>query len=120
MPAMNRREFLASAGAGLVLGFVVPQRRRAEAAAPAALNAFLRIAPDDRITILTNHSEMGQGVWTMVPMLIAEELDVELARVRVEHAPAVRELYGHAAWNSQVTGGSSSTSLEFDRLRRVG
>jgi isoquinoline 1-oxidoreductase beta subunit len=119
--SVNRREFLASTAGGLVLGFVLPARvRRAEAAAGAAvLHAFLRIAPDETVTILCNHSEMGQGVWTMVPMVIADELDADWARVRVEHAPAAL-VYGHAAWGSQMTGGSSSTSSELDRLRRVG
>jgi isoquinoline 1-oxidoreductase subunit beta len=121
----SRRQFLRATSTGLVVAFVVPRRwREAEAAADAAvdataLNAFVRIAPDDTITILSNHSEMGQGVWTMVAMVIAEELDADWARVRVEHAPAARE-YGHAVWGGQLTGGSSSTSHELDRLRRVG
>lgn len=80
---------------------------------------FVRIVPDDTNTIVSNHSEMGQGVWTMVAMVIAEELDADWSRVRVEHAPAA-PAYVHAVWRSQVTGGSSSTSHELERLRRVG
>ena len=121
--SFSRREFLGATAGGLVLGFALPLRGRpraeAAAAGPAAVTAFLRIAPDETVTILCNHSEMGQGVWTMVTMLIAEELDADWSQVRVEHAPAAHE-YAHALWGSQMTGGSSSTRDEFDRLRKVG
>jgi len=128
----NRREFLKVAtlgAAGLVVGFYVPAGRRfahaAEApAAPAApplpqANAFLRIAPDDTVTVLLAHSEMGQGIWTSLPMLIAEELDYDVARMKVEHAPAA-PAYFHTAFGSQMTGGSTTTWSEFDRYRQVG
>ena len=128
----NRREFLKAATlttAGLVVGFYVPAGRRfalaAEApAAPAApplpqANAFLRIAPDDTVTVLLAHSEMGQGIWTALPMLIAEELDYDVARMRVEHAPAA-PAYFHTAFGAQMTGGSTTTWSEFDRYRQVG
>jgi len=127
----TRREFLRTAAlsaAGLVVAFYVPIGRRfahaAEGppAAPAALapaNAFLRIAPDDTITVLLAHSEMGQGIWTSLPMLIAEELDADWSRMRVEHAPAA-PVYAHTAWGIQATGGSTTTGSEFDRYRQVG
>jgi len=127
----TRREFLRTAAlsaAGLVVAFYVPVGRRfAHAAegpppAPAALppaNAFLRIAPDDTITVLLAHSEMGQGIWTSLPMLIAEELDADWSKMRVEHAPAA-PVYGHTAWGIQATGGSTTTPSEFDRYRQVG
>ena len=128
----NRREFLKAAtlgAAGLVVGFYVPAGRRfahaAEApAAPAApplpqANAFLRIAPDDTVTVLLAHSEMGQGIWTSLPMLIAEELDFDVSRMKVEHAPAA-PAYFHTAFGSQMTGGSTTTWSEFDRYRQVG
>ena len=128
----NRREFLKAATlttAGLVVGFYVPAGRRfalaAEVpAAPAApplpqANAFLRIAPDDTVTVLLAHSEMGQGIWTALPMLIAEELDYDVARMRVEHAPAA-PAYFHTAFGAQMTGGSTTTWSEFDRYRQVG
>jgi len=128
----SRREFLKAATvttAGLVVGFYVPAGRRfahaAEApAAPAApplpqANAFLRIAPDDTVTVLLAHSEMGQGVWTALPMLIAEELDFDVTRMRVEHAPAA-PAYFHTAFGAQMTGGSTTTWSEFDRYRQVG
>ena len=127
----TRREFLRTAAlsaAGLVVAFYVPIGRRfAHAAegpppAPAALapaNAFLRIAPDDTITVLLAHSEMGQGIWTSLPMLIAEELDADWSKMRVEHAPAA-PVYAHTAWGIQATGGSTTTPSEFDRYRQVG
>jgi isoquinoline 1-oxidoreductase beta subunit len=127
----NRREFLKTAAlsaAGLVIAFYVPAGRRfahaAETAAPAVpplppANAFLRIAPDDTVTVLLAHSEMGQGIWTSLPMLIAEELDADWSRVRVEHAPAA-PVYAHTAFGAQLTGGSTTTWSEFDRYRQVG
>ena len=62
---------------------------------------------------------MGQGVWTTLPMLIAEELDADWTRIRVEHAPAA-PVYAHTAFGMQMTGGSSSTWSEFDRYRQAG
>jgi isoquinoline 1-oxidoreductase subunit beta len=122
---LSRRDFLATSAGGLILGFALPSRRAAvlglAAGAPAAtmVTAFLRIAPDGGITIFSNHSEMGQGVWTMVPMLIAEELDADWSKIRVEHAPAAPD-YFHPEWGEQGTGGSSSTRGEYERLRKVG
>ena len=123
----SRRNFLkASAviGGGLVIGFVVPGAKRlafaqAPAAAPFAPNAFLRIASDDSITVLLAHSEMGQGIWTALPMLIAEELDADWSKVKVEHAPAAA-VYANPAMGMQMTGGSTSTWSEFDRYRQAG
>src|SRR6185436_16095666 len=62
---------------------------------------------------------MGQGIWTTLPMLIAEELDADWSRIRVEHAPAA-PVYAHAVFGMQMTGGSSSTWSEFDRYRQAG
>ena len=104
MSALSRRDFLRSSavtGAGLVIAFHVPPARRgaarrpAEEAAPAP-NAFLRIGPDDSVTVLLAHSEMGQGIWTTLPMLVAEELDCDWSKMRVEHAPAA-PAYVHTA-----------------------
>jgi isoquinoline 1-oxidoreductase beta subunit len=92
------------------------------AAAPKPLpppNAFLRIGADDTTTVLLAHSEMGQGVWTTLPMLIAEELDCDWSKVRVEHAP-VAPVYAHTAIGLQMTGGSTSTWSEFQRYRQAG
>src|SRR5688572_12802125 len=123
----SRRDFLrttAVATGGLVLAFPVPGSKRfltgqSAPATPFAPNAFLRVAEDDSVTILLSHSEMGQGIWTGLSMLIAEELDADWSKVRVEHAPAA-PAYAHTAFGMQMTGGSTSTWSEFDRYRQVG
>ncbi|HEX7489690.1 MAG TPA: molybdopterin cofactor-binding domain-containing protein, partial [Anaeromyxobacteraceae bacterium] len=123
---MTRRDFLrasALSGAGLVIAFYVPRAARAAPPAPKkpppAPNAFVRIAPDESVTVLLAHSEMGQGIWTGLAMLIAEELECDWSKVRVEHAPAA-PAYAHTAFGMQMTGGSTSTWSEFDRYRTVG
>ncbi len=123
----TRRSFLktsATATGGLVIAFHVPGARRLAAAGltPAdgfAPNAFLRIGMDDTVTVLLAHSEMGQGIWTTLPMLIAEELDCDWSSIRVEHAPAA-QAYAHTAFGIQATGGSTTTWSEFDRYRQAG
>ncbi|MFT3772910.1 MAG: xanthine dehydrogenase family protein molybdopterin-binding subunit [Minicystis sp.] len=124
---LSRRGFIRGAGAslaGLVLSFHVPENiaRAAPPAPSKALpppNAFLRIAPDDTVTVVLAHSEMGQGIWTTLAMLIAEELECDWAKVRSEHAPA-DAVYGSRGIGIQMTGGSSSTRGEFERYRTVG
>ncbi|MEZ0469119.1 xanthine dehydrogenase family protein molybdopterin-binding subunit [Luteimonas salinilitoris] len=125
----SRRRFLktgAVLGGGLVVAIALPGARRLAMAQEAvagvatfAPNAFLRIGSDDRITVLLAHSEMGQGVWTTLPLLIAEELDADWSTIRVEHAPAA-PAYAHTAMGIQMTGGSTSTWSEFDRYRQAG
>jgi isoquinoline 1-oxidoreductase beta subunit len=127
MSAITRRAFLRSSlasGAGLVIAFYLPPRGRAAAAvapakAPPAPNAFVRVAPDESVTVLLAHSEMGQGIWTTLAMLVAEELECDWSRIRVEHAPAA-PAYAHTAFGMQMTGGSTTTWSEFDRYRTVG
>ena len=110
---VTRRDFLKTGaifGGGLVLGFFVPLRKAlaqatTRAGAPMVINAFVHIGADDFVTIIANHSEMGQGVYTSLPMLVAEELEVDLSKVRVEPAPVDRA-YNHTDWGVQVTGGS--------------
>ncbi len=128
MGAFSRRDFLHSsavAGTGLVIAFTIPRRAEALAGGPPKKkplpppNAFLRIAPDDSVTVLLAHSEMGQGIWTTLPMLLAEELDCDWAKIRVEHAPAA-PVYAHTAYGAQMTGGSTTTWSEFERYRTVG
>src|SRR5439155_23959091 len=86
---------------------------------PTVPNAFVRIAPDETVTVQLAHSEMGQGVWTGLAMLIADELDCDWSKVRVEHAPAA-PAYAHPFFHMQATGGSTSTRAEFQRYREVG
>jgi isoquinoline 1-oxidoreductase subunit beta len=125
---LSRRDFLKStalASGGLVVAFCLPvAMRRAfaqDAAKPAPVppNAFVHIAPDNTVTILLKHSEMGQGVWTSLPMVLAEELDCDWANVHAEHAPAA-PVYAHTAFGMQMTGGSTSTWESFEQLRTAG
>jgi len=123
----SRREFLktgALISGGLVIGFVVPGAKRFAVAQPRpgrpfVPNAFLRVGSDDTVTVLLAHSEMGQGIWTALPMLIAEELDADWSKIKVEHADAA-PVYAHTAFGIQMTGGSTSTWSEFDRYRQAG
>ena len=121
---LNRRQFLRTS-TGLVIGFTVaPRLGFAQAGTPPAKplpdpNAFLRIGADESVTVLLSHSEMGQGIWTTLPMLLAEELGCDWAKVRVEHAPAA-PAYFHTAYGMQMTGGSTTTWSEFDRYRQAG
>ena len=121
---VDRRRFL-QASAGLVIGLYIAPKARLHAA-PAEEskplpdpNAFLRIGSDESVTVLLSHSEMGQGIWTTLAMLIAEELGCDLAKMKIEHAPAA-PVYAHTAFGMQMTGGSTSTWSEFDRYRQVG
>jgi isoquinoline 1-oxidoreductase beta subunit len=124
---MGRRGFLKRGGlltGGLVVGFTVPVAKRAGAqGAPDAKlpapNAFLRIGRDGTVLVVLAHSEMGQGIWTTMPMLIAEELDADWSKVKAEHC-GVAPVYAHTAFGMQITGGSTSTHSEFDRYRQVG
>ncbi len=124
----SRRKFLTDSAAlmgGLVIGFYLPLKSgRAYAAEEHAKpvfppNAFIYIASDDSITITVNKSEMGQGVYTSLPMLIAEELEADWSRIKVESAP-VAAVYNHTAFGMQMTGGSSSIPSSWEQLRRVG
>lgn len=129
--SLSRRDLLAGTTTlGLLLGFRILPRMTplAEAAPPAPAaaktappepNAFLRIAPDESVTVLLAHSEMGQGIWTGLAMVIAEELDCDWSKIRSEHAPAA-PVYAHPARGIQMTGGSTTTRGEFDRYRTVG
>jgi isoquinoline 1-oxidoreductase beta subunit len=126
---LSRRGFLkgtAVLGGGLVVAFVIPGAHRFAAAAENqgnvfAPNAFLRIGNDNTVTVLLGHSEMGQGIWTGLTMLIAEELDADWSKIKVEHSPASAADYGMAGFGGmQITGGSTSTWMEFDRYRQAG
>src|SRR5881398_3785974 len=114
---VSRRDFLettAAAGAGLVIGFHLPAGGRfaAAAAAPFAPNAWLRISPDNSVLIVVDRSEMGQGVTTALPMLIAEELDADWTKVKIESAPADKA-YTNPMFGMQGTGGSTSVRAAY-------
>jgi len=124
----SRRGFLKAgtlATGGLVLGFVLPTggrfARAADAAKPAiyAPNAFLRVAPDNTVTVIVNRLEFGQGVHTALPMVIADELDADWSQVRAELAPAA-DVYKDPAFGIQITGGSGTIAHSFTQYREVG
>ncbi len=126
----NRRAFVkgtAAAGAGLVLGFHLPLPGAAAAAAQAAKpnvfkpNVFVRIAPDNTVTIVSKHLEFGQGVYTGLATLLADELDADWAQIRVESAPADAAHYNNLFWGSlQGTGNSSSIANAAGQMRQAG
>ncbi|HEX7043103.1 MAG TPA: xanthine dehydrogenase family protein molybdopterin-binding subunit [Burkholderiales bacterium] len=122
----SRRTFLkvaAVAGGGFAIGVMLPGAARFVGAAPAARpfepNAWIRITPDNVVTLIADKSEMGQGVYTAIPMLIAEELDVDWPRVRIEQAVA-SPVYANPFLGAQATGGSTSVRSAYEPLRRAG
>src|SRR5260221_5864724 len=125
---VGRREFLKTSAAitgGLCIAAYIPElgagARELAAAPPGtfAPNAFLRIAPDDTVTVIVNHSEMRQGVYTSLPMLLNEELEADWSKIKVEAAP-VDPVYNHTLYGVQMTGGSSTTPSEWERFRKMG
>jgi isoquinoline 1-oxidoreductase beta subunit len=118
-----RRAFLKAslvAGGGLMLAVSVPglaeaRAGRTEEQAAGVLTGYIRIAPDGIVTIMAKNPEMGQGVKTSLPMIIADELDVAWANVRTEYAPLDPALYGR-----QASGGSMTTPMNYDPMRRAG
>ena len=121
---MNRSSFLtasALAGGGLLLDFSLPMTaRRAEAATAATpIGAWIKISPDNIVAIYAPQSEMGQGVMTSLPMLVAEELDADCSRVIVE-APQVDKAYNNPPFQTMATGGSSAIRGFFMPLRQAG
>ena len=125
---LSRRKFVqtgAAVGGGLLLGFYLPAFgkgiKNAGIPAPANFipNAFIRIGTDDIITVIVNHSEMGQGAYTSLPMLVADELEADWTKIRFESAP-VDPVYNHPGFGMQGTGGSTSTWIEWDRFRKAG
>jgi len=122
---LPRRDFLKmsiAASGGLLVGFYFPGTADAtETAAQSefAPNAFVRIGTNNLVTIIVNHSEMGQGVYTALPMLLAEELDADWKNVRFAPAP-VDPVYNHPVFGIQMTGGSTSTWSSFEQFRKAG
>jgi isoquinoline 1-oxidoreductase subunit beta len=124
---LTRRDFLRVTGTkagGLLLGIALPWGGRLAGAEENRKfvyppGAFLRIDLDDKVTILINKLEFGQGVMTSLPMLIAEELDCDWSKVSAEHAP-VAQIYAHPTFGIQMTGGSMSISSSWQQFRIIG
>ena len=122
--ALGAPDFLkagAAAGAALVVEFRFLPRGAAAATEDFAPNAFVRIAPDNIVTIVAKHLEMGQGSHTGLATIVAEELDADWAQVRVEAAPSDPTRYNNLSWGPvQGTGGSSSIANSWPQLRKAG
>jgi isoquinoline 1-oxidoreductase beta subunit len=122
--ALSRRGFLqagAAAGGGLMLSLSLPfANREAQAAEGFAPNAFVRIGTDGQIVLTMPYVEMGQGTYTSIPMLIAEELEVDLKQVRLEHAPPNEKLYANPLLGVQATGNSNAIRGAWQPLRQAG
>ena len=117
---VNRRSFLrvtSLAGGGLLLGLAVKPKASAQfgPGAPAVPNNFIRIDPDGTVTIMAKDPEVGQGVKTMLPMLIAEELDADWKMVKIEQTD-----FDDTKYAMQFAGGSLATPFNWDPMRRVG
>jgi isoquinoline 1-oxidoreductase beta subunit len=121
-PGVGRRTFLkagAAAGAALVVEFRF--LRAAEGADGFAPNAFIRVAPDNTVTVVAKHLEMGQGSHTGLATIVAEEMDADWGQVRVEAAPADATRYNNLQWGPvQGTGGSSAMANSWEQLRKAG
>ncbi len=122
---LSRRQFLsasAALGGGLLIGFRTGAAHSAEGAAGAAFtpNAFIRIGSDGQIVLTMPYVEMGQGTYTSIPMLIAEELEVDLKQVRLEHAPPNEKLYANPLLGVQATGNSNAIRGAWQPLRQAG
>ncbi len=117
MSPLSRREFVAAgvaAGAGLVIGFYLPHGESSSKTKYFSPNAYLRITPDNKVTIVVARSEMGQGVRTALPMILAEELEADWKQIEIEQAGA-STLFG-----DQTTGGSASVRTTWDPMRKAG
>ena len=130
---LTRRQFLrltTLAGSGLTLGILMPGCGTGPGGAGSGAGAasgplampFLRIAPDNTVTMISKHLEAGQGVWTGLPAIVAEELDASWEQMRVESAPARVPMYGNLAMGGkvQLTGGSTAVANSWQQLREAG
>jgi isoquinoline 1-oxidoreductase beta subunit len=120
----SRRAFI-KLGAGLTLGLYLAPRlvfAAAKGRAPAVFepNAFVHIGTDDTVTVIVKHLEMGQGTYTGLPTLVADELDAARDQIRVEGAPADVKRYANLLMGAQGTGGSTAIANSFEQMRRAG
>jgi isoquinoline 1-oxidoreductase beta subunit len=126
LAATSRRAFLKGSGAlggALVLSTYLPLRgaKAATFSDPPQPNAFIRIAPDDSVTVLIKHLDMGQGTTTGLTTIVAEELDADWGQMRFAFAPADAKLYNNLAFGPmQGTGGSTSVANSWEQLRKAG
>src|SRR6202158_4061544 len=124
---VGRREFIrtgAAIGGGLLVSLHAPLPGGTSDALAAeekdfAINAFVRIGTDESVTVISAHSEMGQGIYTSLPMLLNEELQADWAKIRVEAAP-IDKVYNHPLFGIQMTGGSTTSPAEWVRYRKMG
>ncbi|MGH8692115.1 MAG: molybdopterin cofactor-binding domain-containing protein [Burkholderiales bacterium] len=126
---LSRRNFLQGSG-GLLLALSLPEALAqsgpgrtigASAAAPFQPNAFVRIGVDNTVTVIVKHLEMGQGTYTGLPTLVAEELDADWSQIRAEGAPADARVYNNLFWGpAQGTGGSTALANSYEQLRKAG
>jgi isoquinoline 1-oxidoreductase beta subunit len=118
---VSRRDFLKSSGA-LVLGVALPASGFAQMKVQTfAPNAFVRIGSDNTVTVIVKHLEMGQGTYTGLPTLVAEELDAAWSQIRAEGAPADAKVYNNLFWGpAQGTGGSTALANSYEQLRKAG
>jgi isoquinoline 1-oxidoreductase beta subunit len=127
---VTRRDFLKASG-GLVLAVALPESLAqsgpgrtvlsGESAAAFTPNAFIRIGADNTVTVIVKHLEMGQGTYTGLPTLVAEELDADWSQIRAEGAPADAKQYNNLFWGpAQGTGGSTALPNSYEQLRKAG
>src|SRR5687767_2918528 len=121
---VSRRTFLtgmAAAGGGLLVGFhVAIAEGQTPAAGGLAPNAFVRVSRSSQITVILPYVEMGQGAYTSQAQLFAEELEVEIDQLTLQHAPPNEKLYGHPLFGDQITGGSAGLRGAWETLRHAG
>jgi len=135
-PYSNRRRFLkasATSAVGFTIGFYLPGKAFGQMAGPGQggsrvipsggwqPNAFVRVGSDNTVTVIVKHLEMGQGTFTGLPTVVADEMDAAWAQIRVEAAPADAKLYNNLLFGPmQGTGGSTAMANSFEQLRKAG
>jgi len=116
----SRRQFFKASGA-LVLAVALPDATAQTPATALEPNAFVRVGTDNTVTVIVKHLEMGQGTYTGLPTLVAEELDADWSQMRVEGAPADAKRYNNLFWGeAQGTGGSTALANSYEQLRKAG